>query len=359
MGGKADRRTRLVEARSAAHRLAMAPFAFQCARAARELGLLSAVGAEGRAGAEVGVLVTRTGLPETSVSVLLDACLATDLLVEDPPGRWRLTTLGEVWLRDAYVALDAEFAHTVCWRGLADLTASLRDGAPVGLRHFGPWATVYEGLTALPPRVRDAWFAYDHGHSDVAFDRALAIVLETSPRSILDVGGNTGRFATRLLEADDAITVTLVDHPAVAAEAEKRLATRGLAARCTCVGLDLCDHRAKLPGTHDAIWMSQFLDCFAPADVIALFDRARAALAPGGAVWVLELCPDRQEERGAATSLRLASLYFTAIANGVSRFYRARDLLALAEAAGLRCDATHDGLGSAHTLFRFVPRRDP
>ena len=347
----------LIEARTAAHRLAMAPFAFQCARAARELGLLAAVGAAGRDGALASALVTRTGLPDTSVSVLLDACLATELLVEHAPGRWRLTTMGEVWLRDAYVALDAEFAHTVCWRGLEDLTASLRDGAPVGLRHFGPWATVYEGLTALPPPVRDAWFAYDHGHSDVAFDRALAVLLESAPRTVLDVGGNTGRFATRLLEADDSITVTLVDHPAVAAEASKHLAARRLDARCTCVGLDLCNHDAPLPGSHDAVWMSQFLDCFAPADVTALFDRARVALSPGGSVWVLELCPDRQDQLGAATSLRLASLYFTAIANGVSRFYRARDLLALADAAGLQCDATHDGLGSAHTLFRFVPKR--
>lgn len=333
----------------------MAPFAFQAARAARELGLLSAVATAGSKGADADALAADTGLPETSVAVLLDACLAAELLVEVAPHVWRLTTVGEVWLRDRRVALDAEFAHTVCWLGLADLTASLREGAPVGLRHFGPWATVYEGLAALPPAVQSAWFAYDHGHSDAAASAALALLLEAAPRRVLDVGGNTGRFATRLLSADPAVTVTLLDHPDLVAEATRSFAASGLTARTTCVGLDLLDHATPLPGGYDAVWMSQFLDCFAPADVVALLGRARAALAPGGAVWVLEVCPDRQHEPGAAASLRLASLYFTAIANGVSRFYRASDLLVLAEAAGLRCAATHDGLGTAHTLFRLVP----
>ena len=333
----------------------MAPFAFQAARAARELGVLSAIGAAGAPGATAGALAARTSLPETSVVVLLDACLAADVLVEPEPGRWRLTAVGEVWLRDSHVQRDAEFTHAVCWAGLADLTDSLREGAPVGLRRFGPWATVYEGLVALPPKVREAWFAYDHGHSDAAFDAAIALVRETAPRRVLDVGANTGRFATRLLAADPAITMTLVDHPALAAEASKNLAAAGFSERNACVGLDLLDHATPLPAGQDAVWMSQFLDCFGPADVVAILARARAALAPGGAVWVLEVCPDRQREPGAAASLRLASLYFTAIANGVSRFYRASDLLVLAEAAGLRGVATHDGLGMAHSLFRFVP----
>lgn len=33
--------------------------------------------------------------------------------------------------------------------------------------------------------------------------------------------------------------------------------------------------------------MSQLLDCFAPDDVTGLLERVRAALAPGGEVWVL------------------------------------------------------------------------
>ncbi len=91
--------------------------------------------------------------------------------------------------------------------------------------------------------------------------------------------------------------------------------------------------------------------------MVHLLRRSREALAPGGSVWVLEVCPDRQSEPAAAASLRLASLYFTALANGVSRFYRGSDLLELVAAAGLRCVTIHDGLGTAHSLFRLEPMR--
>jgi SAM-dependent methyltransferase len=289
------------------------------------------------------------------VAVLLDACLAIGLVAEGAPDAWCLTTVGEVWLRDPQVAIDADFAQAVCWQGLADLPAALRAAKPIGLGRLGPWATIYEGLAQLPEDIRRPWFAYDHGHSDSAFVEAIGHVLRAAPRQVLDVGGNTGRFALALLAAEAQLAVTILDHPGQVSEASANLAAAGHAARAGAIGLDLLDHAVPFPGGQDAVWMSQFLDCFGPSDVTALLRRAAAALAPGGAVWVLEVCPDRQREPAAAASLRLASLYFTALANGVSRFYRASDLLELATTAGLRCAESHDGLGSAHTLFKLVP----
>jgi SAM-dependent methyltransferase len=332
----------------------MAPFAFQAGRAARDLGVLAALRTPPE-GVDSATVCGLTGLPATSVDALLDACLAVGLVAECTPGRWRLTTVGTVWLNDPQVGVDAEFTHAVCWAGLADLGESLRQGKPIGLRHLGPWATIYEGLTSLPDSVRAPWFAYDHSHSDAAFAEALVHLRTAGVRRVLDVGGNTGRFALALLDGDPAATVTILDHPGQVREATANLAAAGFAARGTCQALDLLDHAVAFPTGQDAVWMSQFLDCFGPADVIALLARARRALAPGGRVWVLEVCPDRQHEAAAAASLRLASLYFTAIANGVSRFYRSTDLLAMAASAGLRTVAIHDGLGTAHSLFCFEP----
>jgi hypothetical protein len=331
----------------------MAPFAFQGALAARDLGLLAAV----RTPATADQLVHATGLPATSVAVLLEACLACELVAEVAPASWTLTTVGTVWLGDPQVVRDADFTHTVCWHGLADLPAALRAAAPVGLRRFGPWPTIYAGLTQLAPEVRRAWSAYDHGHSDSAFPAAIAQLRRTAPATVLDVGGNTGRFAVALLGADPQVRVTILDHPGQVSEAQANLAAAGHAARATAVGLDLGDPGQAFPTAQDAVWMSQFLDCFAPAEVVDLLSRARAALAPAGSVWVLEVCPDRQRVPAAAASLRLASLYFTALANGVSRFYRGSELIAWAAAAGLQMTEAHDGLGSAHTLFRFQAER--
>ena len=100
----------LAAARTTAHRLAMAPFAFQAAMAARELGVLAALATPACA-AQVGRL---TGLPATSIAVLLDACLAIELVAEIQPDEWALTTVGTVWLRDPQVAIDSEFSQTMC-----------------------------------------------------------------------------------------------------------------------------------------------------------------------------------------------------------------------------------------------------
>lgn len=334
----------------------MAPFLFQAARSARDLGVLEALRQVGTAGMTAAAVVAQTILPRTSVEVLLDALLAGGLVDEMPADCWRLTTVGVVWCSDPQVQIDAEFTQEVCWKGLADLSASLRQARPVGLRHFGPWNTLYEGMQDLVPSVRQRWLDYDHGHSDSAFPLALEVVRMTSPQRLLDVGANTGRFALLALPALPGVHVTLLDHPRQIAEADIQLRQAGLRERAELVGLDLLDHTGPFPGGQDAVWMSQFLDCFGPADVTALLRRAAAALAPGGSVWVLEVCPDRQREPVAAASLRLASLYFTAIANGVSRFYRGSTLIALADEAGLALDGVWDGMGTAHSLFRFRPQ---
>ena len=341
-------------ARTAAHALAMAPFLFQAARSARDLGVLAALKDAGVDGCSAAELTTRLHLPQTSVTPLLDGLLAGSLVDESPPGRWRLTSTGAVWLDDPHVGIDADFTHAVCWHGLADLGESLASGTPVGLRRFGAWRTLYEGLAQLREDVRGPWFAYDHAHSDSAFPAALEHLARSAPRRLLDVGANTGRFSMSALRRLPETQITLLDHPGQLAEAEAALAASGLGASVNLISFDLLDHARPFPGGQDAVWMSQFLDCFGPVDVRELLRRARCALAPGGSVWVLEVCPDRQVEAAAASSLRLASLYFTAIANGVSRFYRATDLLALAAEAGLVPADQWDGIGTAHTLFRLV-----
>ena len=346
----------LREARTIAHAQAMAPFLFQAARAARDLGVLRAVRKTPVSAAEVAQV---TGLPLTSVEALLDACLAGDLVDETTSDAWHLTTIGEVWLLDSQLAADSEFTHDVCWAGLADLSAALRTAQPVGLARLGPWPTIYAGLAQLPAPIRHSWFTYDHFHSDSAFPAALARLQAQAPRTLLDVGGNTGRFSRLALAHLPEVGVTLLDLPSQIREAAVNLAD--FSGRITCTGLDLLDHQQAFPRGEngmDAVWMSQFLDCFSPADVIALLGRARAALAPGGSVWVLEVCPDRQSEPAAATSLRLASLYFTALANGVSRFYRATAYHAMAASAGLKIVNEIDGLGTAHTLFQLQSQNE-
>ena len=100
--------------------------------------------------------------------------------------------------------------------------------------------------------------------------------------------------------------------------------------------------------------MSQFLDCFAEDADRGDSRRACRALAARRLLFVLELLGDRQQHAAAAYSLNATSLYFTCIANGVSRMYRSDDLERLLRASGLELEAQHDNLGVGHTLFHCV-----
>ena len=83
--------------------------------------------------------------------------------------------------------------------------------------------------------------------------------------------------------------------------------------------LDWAPHNQLQPPGHSVICMSQLLDCFAEDEIVSILKKVRAALPPGGRLWILELFWDRQRFEAAAFSLQQTSLYFTCVANGNSQ----------------------------------------
>jgi hypothetical protein len=84
--------------------------------------------------------------------------------------------------------------------------------------------------------------------------------------------------------------------------------------------------------------MSQFLVCFAEEDVVRLLERAAAAMTPQTRLYILDTFWDRQEHEASAFSLQAISLYFTFLANGRSRMYKASDIIRMLKAAGLEVE---------------------
>ena len=66
----------------------------------------------------------------------------------------------------------------------------------------------------------------------------------------------------------------------------------------------------------------------------------------------METFIDRQRFEAAEFSLAATSLYFTAIANGNSRMYRAEHFEPLVERAGLRIVERIDDVGLGHSMLR-------
>ena len=243
---------------------------------------------------------------------------------------------------------------TVCAEGLLSLTEALKTGKPEGLKTFSRTAsTIYPLLETLPEPARTGWFDYDHFYSDHVFEEELPILKsETSFKSVCDVGGNTGKFALAAAAFDPEVKVTIADLPEQCAAAREKISAAGLSER---IALSPCDilksSPADLPRGIDVWWMSQFLDCFSNEQAVKILRLVREAMEDGAVLAVNEIFGDRQRRDTAALVVDECSLYFTAIANGVSRFFNSGEFMECLETAGFRVKSVHDALGLGHTLI--------
>jgi hypothetical protein len=116
-------------------------------------------------------------------------------------------------------------------------------------------------------------------------------------------------------------------------------------------GADLLDDSVPFPKGFDAIWMSQFLDCFSEEEIVSILRRAAASMDGESSLFIMETLWDRQANDTAAFCVTHISLYFTAMANGNSKMYHSEDMIRCIEAAGLNVNKIHDGLGSGHSII--------
>lgn len=339
-----------VEAKFEAQKLSFAPVAFQCARVLRDTEILRVVSDAGPEGIAVDEISRQTGIGEYGVRVLLDMGASLGLVDYAGDG-FVLRKVGYFILNDSMTRANMDFTHDVCYRGLFHLEEAIREGKPAGLKEFGEWKTIYEGLSELPDQVRKSWFAFDHFYSDNAFDDALKVVFEEPVGTLFDVGGNTGRWALKCVAHDPEVNVRILDLPGQLKDAAETAKSNGYADRISGYEIDLLGD-APLPAGADAIWMSQFLDCFAKPEILSILRRAAAAMNRSAYLFIMETYWDRQRFEAATYSLNATSLYFTALANGNSRMYHSKDMIDLVHKAGLIIDRDIDHLGVGHTLFR-------
>jgi hypothetical protein len=355
-----------LDAKFEAQKIAFAPLAFQAVVALRKLGLLQAVSDAGDRGLSREEAAEAAGISVYGAGTLLEMAAARGVVLSaagdggnggdtgdgdqgepDRAGRFTLGKTGWFLLEDPMTAVNLDFVNDVCYRGAFDLARSVKTGRPEGLKVFGDWSTIYEGLAFLPEDAKKSWFAFDHFYSDAAFAEALPLVFSAGspPRRILDIGGNTARWAIRCCRHDPAVRVTVADLPGQTAEAERAAAEAGMAERIAVYPCDVLDPASALPGGHDIIWMSQFLDCFALEDITAIIRKAAGAATEETTLYVLEPFWDRQRFEAASWSLRAVSLYFTSMANGRSKMYRREELREAVEAGGFVLSGEWHNLG--------------
>lgn len=344
-----------MQAKELAQYLAFAPIAFKAARSLWRLGILAALDEARPQGSTVAQLAQQTGVSEYGVQVLLDMGMSSRLVTFDGE-QYRLAKTGYFLLHDDMSRVNMAFTDDVCYRAMEHLEEAILAGKPAGLRELGgDWPTIYPALSCLPEPARTSWFEFDHFYSDRAFPELLKQIFDKNPpQHIVDVGANTGRWASQCLRYNPHIHMTLVDLPQQLELATANLQEQGLAERVTLHPANMLEPDLKLPQVGDLWWMSQFLDCFSAVEILHILRAAHAAMPEHAQLYILELFWDRQQHAAASYSLNATSLYFTCLANGNSRFYYSEQLLQLVRQAGFTVLETQDNIGLGHTLIRLA-----
>lgn len=285
-----------------------------------ELGLFTLLSEEGpRARSE---LAQRLGLEDQPLRVLLNGLHALGVLVREDgkyrngpaaslrldknsPGNW-LAVLG--------------WQHHIVYRGLFHLAEAVRAGSNVGLREFpGTGDTLYERIGGNP--VLEDVFQTAMSHLSGSVNDVLVERVDWSRyKSVVDLGGGDGTNALLIAQAHPWLQVTVFDRPSVCGLARQRIAQAGLADRVGAVEGDLFED--SLPPA-DCYVLAHMLNIYSQEKNAALLGKCHRALAPGGAVAVLNTMANEDETGPLYPAL--ASAYFLAIASGEGMVYSSND----------------------------------
>ena len=342
---------RAIDALQEAQKIAFAPFVFQATVSLRNLGIFDFIFEKrDQGGAAIEEIAKALNLSTYGIGVLLEIAESSDIVSKDDQNKYELTKIGYFLSYNSTASANINFTQDVCYKGLFHLEEAIKTGKPAGLKELGDWPTIYEGLSQLKPEIQKAWFDFDHHYSDDIFDEALDLVIETKPKTIFDIGGNTGKFAIQCCKRDEQVAIRIVDLPGQLKKALANAKNNGFENRVTGQEIDWLSNSPKIPTGADLIWMCQFLDCFSEDEILKILTTCAASMDENTEMRITETFTDRQKFDNAKFILEATSLYFTVMANGNSKMYSSEVLMRLIDKAGLRI--TDDiSLGEYHTML--------
>jgi protein-S-isoprenylcysteine O-methyltransferase Ste14 len=233
----------------------------------------------------VGELAIATETLADPLYRLLRALAAAGVFLEQPDRRFTLTPMGECLRSDAsdpvgpWAMLAGQAYVHRAWEALLH---SLRTGE-TAFRH------VYGA---------DVWdYRAGHPQQSAIFDRAMSgisrrvaeAVVNTCDfgrfRCVVDVGGGEGVLLAYILAAHPTVRGVLLDLPHVVARAAPVLDAAGVTGRCDVVAGDFF---AAVPESGDACVLKGILHDWDDLAATAILRVCRRAIAPGGALLVIE-----------------------------------------------------------------------
>lgn len=334
---KRNNRDLVINALTNAQKLVFAPIAFQALASMLDFGIIEFLD---KTPATEDDIITSLKLDEYIVRTLLQAGLANDIL-KCKDDKYSLTKMGKMFLYDDMTKVNFNFVRDVYYLGASELTSSFREQKPKGLHKFvADSPTIYPILSKLPEKMKDSWFKFDHMYSDNSFDIVFSIINKKF-NSIYDIGGNTGKFERICLKNNADITMLDLK------ENIDVIDKTGKFKSCKFHPVNVLDKNPDYPQIkNSAVFMSQFLDCFSKKDIVKILTDLRKVIDDNSSVFILEPYTDNQNFEGAQYSLIHSSLYFTCMANGVSKFYTLEEMKEIIKKAGFEIADCTENIGA-------------
>jgi ubiquinone/menaquinone biosynthesis C-methylase UbiE len=251
--------------------------------------------------ADLETVVSACGLDRRGGRILLDACVALELL-EKKDGRYRN---------------GPEAALFLVPGSPADLSGAIRYNRDV----YGAWGRLKEmAVTGRPVEKPETHLGEDEERTRTfvlaMHGRALGIGRVVVPwldlerrRKILDVGGGPGTYSVLIAQAHPEAECVVLDLPAVVKTGAELIGQAGLSGRVRTLAGDY--HTASFPGANDAVLFFGVLHQENEAAIRDLLRRAYEALVPGGVIYVLDMMTDASRARPKFSALFSVNMALT------------------------------------------------
>lgn len=338
-----------LEAQYEAQKIAFAPIIFQVARTMRDLGILEVL-ASNKNGLTYEELSKISNISIYGVQLLCETALSANI-VSMKEEKIYLTKIGFFINSDKMTNVNMNYNHHVNYLGLFYLDEAIKNEKAEGLKVFGDWETIYPALSTLPQKTKESWFEFDHMYSDSGFKEAIKILKESKPTSILDIGGNTGKFAIMFAKENPNINITIMDLPQQVKLAKQNIYENNIT-NISTYEANILLNETIIPKDFDIIWMSQFLDCFKEEQIVKILKKIVNSMSENSTIYIMEPFWDRQNNETAAYCVINTSPYFTAMANGYSKMFKYTDFAKYLKQANLEVIQLIDNIGLCQTIIK-------
>ena len=329
----------IIDALTNAQKLIFAPMAFQAIATMYELGFFEFL--DNKEATEIEI-IEALDLNEYIVRTLLQIGLLNNVISKNN-NKYSLTKMGKVFLYDDMTKTNFKFIKDVCYLGASELTNSFLEQKPKGLHKFiGNYPTIYPILTSLPKNMKESWYEFDHLYSDNCFEEVFKIITQKY-NTIFDIGGNTGKFEKLCLKHNKNFNITMLDLK----ENVEKIKNNPDLLNCKFHPINVLADNPCYPAIENsAVLMSQFLDCFSKKDIHKILKDIANVMDDKSAIYILEPYTNQQNFKAAEYSLAHISLYFTCMANGVSKMYTLSEMTEIITNSGLCITQSINDIGS-------------